>query len=92
MINESEKTCGNCAIKPVCLRSEYMDIFTECCLDWQPLPQPEEKPDVCAWKKTTDKFIPSCTNFHIPELSEHGPEEHGYIFCPYCGRKIEVKV
>jgi hypothetical protein len=58
---------------------------------WDKVGKPEEKKEVCVWQKTKDKFVPSCTNFYRPEFSEHGPEEQGYSFCPYCGRKIMVR-
>jgi hypothetical protein len=90
------QSCFGIEAKPIPQPEEKKDIAKDPDGNWQELSlsggfKPEEKKEVCVWTKTNNKFVPSCTNFYRPEFSEHGPEEHGYVFCPYCSRKIEVK-
>ena len=52
--------------------------------------QPVEKPETCEWKRD-----PICRYFYDTECGENipldeTPSETGWIYCPRCGRRIEV--
>ena len=44
----------------------------------------------CAWTEDADgNWHTGCQQIHV--FISGTPQENGYVFCPYCGRKIERK-
>lgn len=44
----------------------------------------------CEWKledSESNLYVTECENRHL--IFEGTPEENGYKYCPYCGRKIK---
>ena len=47
--------------------------------------------DSCEWNledKEANLYVTECEQRQL--IFEGTPKENGYVFCPYCGRKIEV--
>jgi len=44
----------------------------------------EEK---CEWKETDEGSESGCGELFI--FNDGGPFDNGFVFCPYCGKKIE---
>lgn len=43
--------------------------------------------DVCKWTEDSDGiWATDCGNMH--EFFTGGPDENGYIYCSYCGRRV----
>ena len=51
----------------------------------------KRKVGVCIWKFDSqyDYYNTSCDNLF--EFSADGPNENKFLYCPYCGNKLEVK-
>lgn len=52
---------------------------------------PKDKEPTCVWKhqEWEDAWLTSCEGVHW--FADGTPEENDYKFCPYCGKKLEVK-
>jgi DNA-directed RNA polymerase subunit RPC12/RpoP len=47
-------------------------------------------PTVCEWTEDDDgNWLTDCENMH--EFSTGGPDENGYVYCPYCGKRVGEK-
>lgn len=50
----------------------------------------QEQKSECEWKledSESNLYVTECVNRHL--IFEGTPEENGYKYCPYCGRKIK---
>ena len=46
-------------------------------------------PEVCKWEEDDDGiWFTMCGSAH--QFGSDGPQENSHVYCPYCGRKIEV--
>jgi DNA-directed RNA polymerase subunit RPC12/RpoP len=43
----------------------------------------------CRWSFEGEYWKTDCDNAHQFEVD--GPDENGYNYCPYCGKRIEVE-
>lgn len=65
----------------VCLISKAIEIVKSC---------EQEQKSECEWKLEDveqNLYVTECVNRHL--IFEGTPEENGYKYCPYCGRKIK---
>ena len=45
---------------------------------------------ICEWTEDEDGIWETdCGNMHV--FLDSGPDENGYIYCPYCGKKVGEK-
>jgi hypothetical protein len=91
-----EKTCGNCNSGGVGLTCRYCTGRNA----WQPVSQPEgdskiyevnmaEKKDMCVWDMEPHRRLGTICRTDCDHLER--VKKPGWHFCPYCGRKIEMK-
>lgn len=65
----------------VCLISKAIEIVKS---------SEQEQKSECEWKledSESNLYVTECENRHL--IFEGTPEENGYKYCPYCGRKIK---
>lgn len=48
--------------------------------------------EVCRWKLVSQMKLIHTTSCGVGVYIDGGPSAHDYIYCPYCGRKIEEVV
>ena len=66
----------------VCLISKAIEIVKS---------SEQEQKSECEWKledSESNLYVTECENRHL--IFEGTPEENGYKYCPYCGRKIKA--
>jgi hypothetical protein len=44
----------------------------------------------CLWEKGSIKWTTECKNAHL--IKQVGPGEEDFLYCPYCGKLIEIDV
>lgn len=45
----------------------------------------------CTWKYNEDEYYYETSCERVLMFAADGPTENGYLYCPFCGKKIHVE-